>query len=133
MILLTIAKFKCILLLTLNNLQSCTLWSESESPIDHDLTYEETLPQGSLPPRVPPYMEELIALCLATKLWGEIMPIAFIIAVTKADWRHIKGAVEYIDLGNGWVMLRSTTASDKEYVWFNIPWFVKGLAFVLNV
>lgn len=77
-------------------------------------------------------MEELIALCLLAKLWGEVLPIALIIAKTKVDWKHIKGTVKYIDLRNGWVLLRFTTVSDKEYVWFNRPWFVKGLNLVLS-
>lgn len=98
-----------------------------------ELRAEEALPQGSLPPRVPSYMEELIALCLLAKLWGEILPIALIIKKTKVDWKHIKGVVEYIDLENGWVLLRFATMCDKEYVWFNRPWFVKGLNFVLSM
>lgn len=43
-----------------------------------------------------------------------------------------KGVVEYIDLRNGWVLLSFATISDKEYVWFNRPWFVKGLNLVLS-
>lgn len=77
-------------------------------------------------------MDERIALCLLAKLWGEILPIALIIVKTKVDWKHIKGTVEYIDLGNGWVLSCFATMSNKEYVWFNRPWFIKGLNFVLS-
>ena len=33
-------------------------------------------------PQSPPYMEELVALCLLAKLWGEILLIALIIGST---------------------------------------------------
>lgn len=36
-----------------------------------DLATDESLLSGSLPARVPSYMEELIALCLLAKLWGK--------------------------------------------------------------
>jgi len=74
-------------------------------PMVLNMRAAETLPQGPLPPRVPSYMEELITLCVPAKLWGEILPIALIIAKTKVNWKHIKGVVEYIDPGNGWVLL----------------------------
>ncbi|KAJ8449237.1 hypothetical protein Cgig2_021701 [Carnegiea gigantea] len=62
---------------------------------------EEVLELVPTPPHVPSYMDELIALCLMAVLWGKILPIALIIAKTKFDWKHVKGQVEYIDLGNG--------------------------------
>ena len=65
------------------------------------------------------------------ELWGESVPIAIIITKTKFDWKHVKGSVEYIELGNGWILFRFSTMSDREYVWFNRPWFVKGINFVL--
>ena len=83
--------------------------SDQRPPADQDPSLlpnpepraHETPPQGPAPPRVPSYVEELIALCLLAKLWGEILPITLIIAKTKLDWKHVKGRVEYIDLGNG--------------------------------
>jgi len=77
-------------------------------------------------------MEDLISLCLLGKIWGEAVPLSLIISKTKLDWKHVKGLVEYIDLGNGWVLLKFSTVADQEYVWVNRPWFVKGLSFVLS-
>lgn len=36
-------------------------------------------------------MDELIALCLLAKIWGEILPLILIITKTKLDWKHMKG------------------------------------------
>jgi len=77
-------------------------------------------------------LDDLSVYCLIAKLWGENLPLTLIISKTKLDWKHVKGPVEYIELGNGWVLLRFSTVADKDYVWFNRPWFVKGLNFVLS-
>ncbi|KAJ8430149.1 hypothetical protein Cgig2_005511 [Carnegiea gigantea] len=77
-------------------------------------------------------MDELIVLCLLAKIWGELLPLALIIAKIKMDWKHIRGQVDYIELGNGWVLLRCASILDKNYVWFNRPWFVEGLNLVLT-
>ena len=73
-----------------------------------------------------------MALCLLAKLWGEAIHVPLIISKTKLDQKQVKGLVEYIDLGNGWKLLRFATVADKDYVWFNRPWFVQGLNFVLS-
>jgi len=41
--------------------------------------------------------------------------------------------VEYIELGNGWVLLKFATVVDKHYVWISRPWLVKGLNLVLSL
>lgn len=104
----------------------------SAPPASPDLRTNESLPSCPLLPRVPAFMDELATLCLLAKLWGEVLPMALIIAKTKTDWKYIKGSVDYIDLGNGWVLLKFSSVADKEYVWVNRPWFVKGLNLVLN-
>jgi len=106
-------------------------------PTLNNLANSNCLPEAGFPnlsaPLPPPnHMEELIALCLLAKPWGEILPISLIIAKTKNDWKHVKGSVEYIDLGNGWILLKFSSVADKDYVWTNRPWFVKGLNLVLN-
>jgi len=63
---------------------------------------------------------------------GEILPLTLIIAKTKLDWKHVKGVVEYIELGNGWVLLKFASVFYKDYVWCNHPWFVKGFNLVLH-
>lgn len=46
-------------------------------------------------------MDDLIAFCLLAKVWGETVPLPVMITKTKLDWNHVKGAAEYIELGNG--------------------------------
>ena len=89
----------------------------------------DPLPQAteSTPP-----LDDLLALCLLAKIWGEPIPLPLIISKTKLDWKYVKGMVEYIELGNGWILLKFSTVADKDYVWVNRPWFVKGLNFVLT-
>lgn len=65
------------------------------------LESDESLPPLHPPPHVQGSMDELIALYWLAKLWGEILPLALIISKTKLDWKHIKGQVEFIELGNG--------------------------------
>jgi len=71
------------------------------------------LPESS---KISRTMEDLMAFCLLAKLWGKSLTIPLIISKTKLDWKHVKGPVEYIELGNGWVLLRFATMVDKEYV-----------------
>ena len=71
-------------------------------------------------------------MCLLAKIWGESVPLPLIVSKTKLDWKYIKGPVEYIELGNGWILLKFATVIDRDYVWTNRPWFVKGLNLVLN-
>ena len=66
-------------------------------------------------------MDDLIALCLLTKLWGEFVPTPLIISKTKLDWKHVKGLVKYIELGNRWVLLKFATIADRGYIWVNRP------------
>jgi len=35
-------------------------------------------------------------------------------------------------MGNGWVLFKFATLHDREYVWFNHPWFITGLHLVLR-
>ena len=79
-----------------------------------------------------PLLDDLITLCLLAKIWGEPIPLPLIISKTKLDWKHVKGMIEYIELGNGWILLKFSTVADKDYVWINRPWFVKGLNFILT-
>jgi len=79
-----------------------------------------------------PPLDDLLALCLLAKTWGESISLPLIISKTKLDWKYVKGLVEYIELGNGWILLKFSTVADKDYVWHNRPWFVKGLNLVLT-
>lgn len=60
----------------------------------------EPLLFGSRPTPPIEHMEELIALCLLGKFWGESTPLPAIINKTRNDWKFIRGHVSYVDLGN---------------------------------
>jgi len=83
-------------------------------------------------PLVSSNMDELAALCLLGQIWDDSLPLPAIIHKTKSDWRFLKGQVEYVDLGNNWILLRFANIEDKEMVWRGRPWFVGSFNFVLS-
>lgn len=90
-------------------------------------------PTLGLPPSPPAeHMEELIALCLLGKVWGEYVLLLVIINKTKQDWKFIRGQVNFIDLGNNWISIIFANSEDKEMVWRERPWHVNGLNFMLS-
>ncbi|KAJ8443344.1 LOW QUALITY PROTEIN: hypothetical protein Cgig2_015825 [Carnegiea gigantea] len=48
------------------------------------------------------------------------------------DWIQVKGQIDYVEMGNGWILFKFTTVQDREYVWLNRPWFVSGLNLFLK-
>uniref|UniRef100_A0A7C9DBY3 DUF4283 domain-containing protein n=1 Tax=Opuntia streptacantha TaxID=393608 RepID=A0A7C9DBY3_OPUST len=77
-------------------------------------------------------MDELNALCLLGQIWGDHVPLSAIIYKTKNDWKFLKGQVDYVELGNHWILLRFANVADKERVWCERPWFVGSFNFVLT-
>ena len=77
-------------------------------------------------------MDELNALCLLGQIWGDHVPLSAIIYKTKNDWKFLKGQVEYVELGNHWILLRFVNVADKDRVWGERPWFVGSFNFVLT-
>jgi len=71
-------------------------------------------------------------LCLLGKLWGETIPLSVVISKTRKDWGFIKGQVDYLDLGNGWILFRFSNLQDISLVWEGRPWHVSGLNLVLR-
>lgn len=65
----------------------------SNSP---DLLGDEPLFLGTPPAPPVEHMEELIALCLLGKIWGDYVPLPAIINTTKHDWKFIRGQVSYL-------------------------------------
>ncbi|KAJ8433096.1 hypothetical protein Cgig2_020592 [Carnegiea gigantea] len=59
------------------------------NPQSPDLCAQESPCFG--PPASPPveHMEELMALCLLGKIWGDYVPLPAIINKTRADWRFL--------------------------------------------
>ena len=77
-------------------------------------------------------MTDLTALCLLGQIWGDHVPLSAIIYKTKNDWKFLKGQVEYVELGNHWILLRFANVADKDRVWSERPWFVGSFNFVLT-
>ncbi|KAJ8437740.1 hypothetical protein Cgig2_009455 [Carnegiea gigantea] len=68
------------------------------------------------PPASPPveHVEELIALCLLGKVWGEYVPLPAIINKTKADWKFIRGQVKsLVNVGNPSPSKEPVTSADQ--------------------
>lgn len=90
------------------------------------------------PPILPPHKtclpstEELYACCLLGKIWGEPLPLPAIIHRTRNEWKFVKGQIEFIDLGNDWLLIRFANCQDKMLVFDQRPWFVNGLNFVVT-
>jgi len=83
-------------------------------------------------PHISINMEELAALCLLGQVWDDPMPLPAIIHKTKSNWRFLKGQVDYVELGNNWILLHFANTEDKEMVWQGRPWFVVSFNFVLT-
>lgn len=66
-------------------------------PIESDEVLEP-LPHG---PKEPRQMDELVSFCLLVKLWDETVHLPVMITKTKLDLKRVKGAVDFIELGNG--------------------------------
>jgi len=80
-------------------------------------------------PSLPSCMENL---CLLGKPWGDAIPLPVIISKTRKDWSFVKGHLEYLDLGNGWILFRFSTLQDINLVWEGRPWHVSGLNLALR-
>ena len=59
---------------------------------------------------------------------GASVDLRTIMFKTKADW---KGDVEYLDMGNNWVMIKFVNPGDLYLVWAERPWHVQGELFVI--
>ena len=66
------------------------------------------------PHSVPPILsDELLACCLLGRIWGEPIPLPAIIHRTHNDWSFVKGHVEYVEMGNHWILIRFANAQDR--------------------
>uniref|UniRef100_A0A7C8YQJ1 DUF4283 domain-containing protein n=1 Tax=Opuntia streptacantha TaxID=393608 RepID=A0A7C8YQJ1_OPUST len=71
-------------------------------------------------------------LCLLGRPWGEAIPLPIVISKTRKDWGFVKGQLDYLDLGNGWIRFRFSNLQDITLVWKGRPWHVSGLNLVLR-
>ncbi|XP_010687069.2 uncharacterized protein LOC104901219 [Beta vulgaris subsp. vulgaris] len=62
---------------------------------------------------------------------GEPVDLRTIISRTRADWNFCKGDVEYLDMGNHWVLIQFANLGDLFLVWSERPWHVMGELFVI--
>ena len=43
-------------------------------------------------------------LCLLGKLWGDSIPLAIVMSKTRKDRGFVKGQIDYLEHGNGWIL-----------------------------
>lgn len=75
-------------------------------------------------PRVKIDIEELSKSYLFDKMLSAALDVRTIRARTKVDWKFIKGEVEYLEMGNNWLLLKFSNPSDVLLVWSERPWHV---------
>ena len=83
-------------------------------------------------PQVQKDISELSKSCLLAKMLSAPLDIRTIISRTKADWRVVKGDVDYLEMGNGWILLRFANPQDLALVWSERPWHIQGDLLVLQ-
>ena len=90
-------------------------------------------PTTDRPSEVPPPSQSLSMhnLCLLGKPWGESIPLSIVMSKTHKDWSFVKGQIDYLELGNGWLLFRFANLHDISMVWNGRPWHVSGLNLVL--
>jgi len=103
------------------------LRGDSSNPSEHSTPPTKTLPEKDAAPSI----VELSACCLLGKIWGDAVPLSAIIHITRNEWKFTKGQIDYIDLGNDWILIRFANSQDKGLVFEQRPWYVNGLNFVL--
>uniref|UniRef100_A0A7C9ABN9 DUF4283 domain-containing protein n=2 Tax=Opuntia streptacantha TaxID=393608 RepID=A0A7C9ABN9_OPUST len=102
--------------------------------MSHHVQPQETPSQGpgresAVPPPPPASMSSL---CLLGKPWGDPIPLAIIMSKTRKDWGFVRGQLDYLELGNGWILFRFSNLQDIALVWNGRPWHVSGLNLVLR-
>ena len=74
---------------------------------------------------------EFSACCLIGKIWGETISLAAITHRTRSEWKFTRGQIDYVELGNEWILVRFANSNDRDLVFKQRPWYVSGLNFVL--
>lgn len=83
-------------------------------------------------PQVQKDIMELTKSCLIGKMLSTLLDSRTIISRTKGDWKFVKGEVEYLEMGNGWIMLKFSNPGDLySLIWSERPWHVQGDLFVI--
>ena len=88
------------------------------------IPHPPSFPEANMLDSLPQVQKDIIELS-KSYLFGK-MPFApldlhTIIARTKADWKIVKGEVNYMQLGNGRILLRFANPHDLSLVWSKRP------------
>lgn len=62
-------------------------------------------------------------LYLIGKMLGDSIPLKTIMVKTKSDWVP-RGEIKYVDMGNGFMLIKFANEMDCNHVFFYQPWFV---------
>ena len=77
-------------------------------------------------------IQELSKSCLIGKMLDEPLDMCTIISRTKVEWKFVKGDIEFLDMGNHWILLKFANPNDLFLVWSERPWHVQSELFVLQ-
>lgn len=102
-------------LFNISNTRVSTMNHALESPSPRP-TFLESIVLDDLP-QVQKDNEDLIKTCLVGKMLGGSVDLRVIIARTKADWKFCNLDVNYLEMGNGWVLIRFANTGDLFLVW----------------
>lgn len=75
---------------------------------------------------------EKFDLFLIGKLLGEFVPLKTVMSKTKADWAS-SGEVRYVDMRNGFILIKFMNEMDCNHVFFDQSCFVQGQIFNLQL
>lgn len=75
--------------------------------------------------------EKFENLFLIDKMLGESVPLKTITSKTKADWMPT-GEVKFVDMGNGFILVKFANEMDYNHVFFDQPWSFQRQIFNLQ-
>ena len=67
------------------------------------------------------------------KMLSAPLDLGTITARTKADWKIITCEVDYLEMGNGWILHCFANPQDLSLVWKERPWHIQGDLFFLSI
>ncbi|KAJ8434464.1 hypothetical protein Cgig2_006270 [Carnegiea gigantea] len=108
-------------------------FSVGQSSNSHIPNPQSQHPTPQIPQQSPLNLDQLIACYLLGKVWGEPLSLPAIIHRTRNEWKSVRGHMEYVEMGNHWILNRFANAENKFLVFEQRPYFVNGLNFVLNL
>lgn len=86
-------------------------------------TFPEVVILDNLP-QVQLDIAELSKSCLIGKMLSALVDLRTIIARSKANWRFVKGDIDYLEMGNNLILIRFSNPQDLSLVWSERPWLI---------